>query len=356
VLPTRTPAVAIHGTHTRGPCRTARKGLVVSGTRWRLAALAPALAGVLLLAGCGDGNDGPRWDARAVSASQAAAGVTPVLVNSNVGVGETRLAFGFFRTDQSLLAEAAVTAHLFRLGDDPEAQPSAGEAAGELALKPVALVQGVDHLHADGVVHAHTGLVATIYVATATLDTPGWWGAALDVRGGDVAVEGMRLTFFVQDHTSEPAVGDPAPATRQRTLADAPIEDLDSTLPPNPGLHERTIADALAERRPLVVAFATPAFCQTQFCGPVMESVVIPAWERYRERVDFIHIEPWDLPKAREGSLAPVDAVREWGLLSEPFVFVIDGDGKIAAKFEGIVGADELDAAIEQVLSAGGAR
>ena len=100
-----------------------------------------------------------------------------------------------------------------------------------------------------------------------------------------------------------------------------------------------------------MIAFATPAFCQTQFCGPVMETVVIPAWQRYRDRVQFIHVEPWDLTKARNGSLVPVDAVQQWGLLSEPFVFVIDADGKVAAKFEGIVGADELDAAIEQVLA-----
>lgn len=310
-----------------------------------------ALLGALLLAGCGGDDAGLQWDARSIAASQKAAGITPGLVNSNVGVGETRLAFAFYLPDRSLLEDASVTVHLFRLAAEPERDPAVSEAAADLELKPVSLAQEVDHAHSDGTVHPHTGASATIYVGTAMLDRAGTWGAAVDVHGGGVAVDGMLVTFFVQEQTSEPAVGDAAPATRQLTLADAPILELDSTEPPNPGLHDRTIADALSEHRPLVVAFATPAFCQTQFCGPVMESVVIPAWQRYGDRVQFVHVEPWDLKQARAGTLVPVDAIREWGLLSEPFVFVIDADGRVAAKFEGIVGAAELDAAIEAVLA-----
>lgn len=315
--------------------------------------MAFALAGGLLLAGCGGGGDGPQWDSRSIAATLEGAGVTPVLVNSNVGVGETRLAFGFFRDDRSLLEGAVVTARLFRLDDNPEDNPGVAESAGDLELQPVSLVGATDHAHTDGTVHVHTAGGATMYVGTTMLDRPGRWGASLDVHGGGVDVDGMLVTFSVQEHTSEPAVGDPVPPTKQRTLADAPIAELDSTNPPNPGLHDRTIADALAEQRPIVVAFATPAFCQTQFCGPVMESVVIPAWQRYGDRVQFVHIEPFDLSQARAGTLMPIDAVREWGLLSEPFVFVIDADGRVSVKLEGIVGVEELDAAIEKVLANG---
>ena len=38
----------------------------------------------------------------------------------------------------------------------------------------------------------------------------------------------------------------------------------------------------------------------------------------------------------------PVDAVNEWGLPTEPYTFVVDGNGKVSAKFEGISAADEL--------------
>ena len=48
------------------------------------------------------------------------------------------------------------------------------------------------------------------------------------------------------------------------------------------------------------------------------------------------------------GRLTPVMA--EWGLPSEPWTFVVDGEGIVRAKYEGFVGADELRDAIDETL------
>ena len=53
-----------------------------------------------------------------------------------------------------------------------------------------------------------------------------------------------------------------------------------------------------------------------------------------------------------DGQLQPVDAALEGGLPVEPYLFLLDEEGKVFAKFEGIVGGDELRAAVEDVLSA----
>jgi len=45
----------------------------------------------------------------------------------------------------------------------------------------------------------------------------------------------------------------------------------------------------------------------------------------------------------------PADAVTEWKLLSEPYLFVLDRGGVITAKFEGPVSLAELDAALAKV-------
>ena len=50
-------------------------------------------------------------------------------------------------------------------------------------------------------------------------------------------------------------------------------------------------------------------------------------------------------------SLAVVNSV-EWGIPVEPYLFVLDADGRVFARFEGVVGGDELRAAVEDVLSA----
>ncbi len=112
-------------------------------------------------------------------------------------------------------------------------------------------------------------------------------------------------------------------------------------------MHEMTIAEAVESGRPTVVAFATPAFCQSRVCGPLMDSVVDPLFQRYGGRVNFVHVEPYDLEKARQGEIVVVPEVEEWGLQTEPWLFIIDRQGRIAAKFEAIVAVEE----VEQVLN-----
>lgn len=41
----------------------------------------------------------------------------------------------------------------------------------------------------------------------------------------------------------------------------------------------------------------------------------------------------------------------EWGLETEPWVFIVGSDGRIAAKFEGIVSFEELEAAMRKELA-----
>jgi hypothetical protein len=124
----------------------------------------------------------------------------------------------------------------------------------------------------------------------------------------------------------------------QTTLRDVDdITEIDSSSPPRPEMHELTIAEAIDSGWPTVVAFATPAFCQSRVCGPLMDAVVDPLFERYADRVVFVHVEPFDLAKARGGELIPVPAVDEWGLQTEPWLFIIDQEGRVAGKFEAIV-------------------
>jgi hypothetical protein len=46
------------------------------------------------------------------------------------------------------------------------------------------------------------------------------------------------------------------------------------------------------------------------------------------------------------GQLQPNDASKAFTLLSEPWIFVVDGNGHVTGSFEVIVGPDELKSAI----------
>ncbi len=45
-------------------------------------------------------------------------------------------------------------------------------------------------------------------------------------------------------------------------------------------------------------------------------------------------------------NLEVVPAVQEWGLTSEPWVFVVDALGNVAGRFEGVVDPEEIEAAL----------
>lgn len=337
----------------------------------RIAMIACAGAAALALAACG-GNEVSGWDAQSVSQSTEGVPFQPQLVNSNLGVGQNRIAVALFNEEGGLVSDAEIEVRLYRLAADPQSEPAVAEAAGEVTLTPRTLDINPEHASrfdppaADDAQRAastlpaftdaeqrvaHEGDLTTVFVANVEFDRSGWWGFAINATVEGTEYRDLLLRTFVQEHTSEPAIGDPAPPSRQATLADAEITDISSAENPIAGMLEMTVADALQTGKPVVVAFVTPAFCQTRFCGPVLEQIVVPAYEQYNDRAIFIHVEPYVLAKARtEGVLEPVPAVTEWGLRSEPIIFVIGTDGRIVAKFEGILEVTELTEAIEAAL------
>jgi len=147
--------------------------------------------------------------------------------------------------------------------------------------------------------------------------------------------------------------GDPVPRSRQLTTADvADVSEIDSSFPPRPHMHGITVAEALSLGRPSVIAFATPAYCESRHCGPIMESVMDPLYAKYANQASFVHIEPYQLNELRNGQgQVPVPAALEWGIQTEPWIFVVDKRGHLTAKFEGIASADEVEAALQKALN-----
>ena len=191
-----------------------------------------------------------------------------------------------------------------------------------------------------------------VYVAEVSFDRAGRWGVEVRVTLAGDELDPVPFRFDVLEETPEPALGDAAPASRQFTLADvADISEIDSSYPPRPHMHDVTAGDALAGGKPLVIAFATPAFCESRTCGPVMDTVMDPLYEKHKDEAVFIHIEPYQLRELREGAgEIHVEATTEWGIQTEPWIFVVGRDGKVAAKFEGIVALAEVETALAEAL------
>ncbi len=274
-----------------------------------------------------------------------------MVTTSELVVGQSRFAFGLMKAGK-LLQSAGVVLRLYAL-DRSEAKLS-GEFAA--IYQPIQMSRnGAEvHQHSDGTRHVHDSDsdVRGLYVAYINFPRAGEWGVQIAAPQRNGLSETASFTVTVVDAPTTPAIGTAAP--RSRNLIATDVEDLraiDTSSAPDPRLHQVRIADAIAQHKPQMIVFATPQFCTSRMCGPVVD-IVRGLLPRYRDRVAFTHQEIWQ--DFAEKKMFPT--VEEWRLDTEPWIFVVDRDGIIRNKFEGLVTERELESALRQVVKLGAAR
>jgi hypothetical protein len=197
-----------------------------------------------------------------------------------------------------------------------------------------------------------------LYRAMVDFGHAGTWGLeAIQDPGSDQARVG-RFVFDVRPSGTTPAIGDSVKPEDTPTATDAAgIAAISTDDDPDPDFYTTSISGALAAHEPFVVVFATPAFCRSATCGPTLDLVKQVAAD-YKGRLTFIHVEPYQLQMtgghlqpvlSADNNPIPIGPVEDWGLPTEPYVFVVGADGNLTAKFEGIASADELHAAFDAV-------
>jgi hypothetical protein len=184
--------------------------------------------------------------------------------------------------------------------------------------------------------------------------------ARLPLQAGDkqwivVQPHGVQFQGYqLLDVKREPVaigIGDEAPASDTPTTATKPANRITTAKPPDVGLLRYSVKDSVESGKPFVVAFATPAFCQSRTCGPTVD-VVDEVRKRFEDRgIRFIHVEIYEDNLPGNGVN---EWVREWKLPSEPWVFVVGADGVVKDRFEGALSVGELSASVQEHLLGGG--
>ena len=131
------------------------------------------------------------------------------------------------------------------------------------------------------------------------------------------------------------------------------LKEITSSKIPDPGLYQISVANAINTDMPTVVTFASPAYCQTATCGPQV-AILSKVKDDYIGRVNFIHIEVYENHYDIGGDFSKAKIsphLEEWGILTEPFTFLIDREGRIGKKFEGFVSNVELSDALIVMLN-----
>jgi hypothetical protein len=313
--------------------------------RVRRVGLAVVLAGAILasalVAGCGllpgghAGTPAPLFGAGYPVYHDAATGIRTILGTPDLAVGSRRVAFVMSDPANGVIRASGVAVDSFFYPD----------GAGGTREGPIERSAATFYAFPYG--------SRGIDVARIAFDRAGTWGLDVHVPRPDGTTATVTFTFPVAQHTKALDVGDPAPTSRNRTLADvASAAQLTTSATPNPALYQVSIAGALAAHRPFVVVFTSPAFCTNELCGPEVD-VLGELQAQYGDRADFIHVDLYTNPDQIQGDLTRAvrnPILKQWRVPTDEWTFIVGADGRIAARFESFATAAEIRAALLPVL------
>jgi hypothetical protein len=188
------------------------------------------------------------------------------------------------------------------------------------------------------------GGVRRIYVAHLRIPRPGRYWLVAEPLGAKVQALGA---IDVAARSRSVAVGARAPRSDTPTLATAPASQITTSVPPDRPLLRYSVAQSLSAHAPFVVTFATPKFCTSRTCGPVVDVVEAVRTQFASRGIRFIHVEVF---QGNDPTRGYNRWMRQWGLRSEPWVFLVGRDGRVKAKFEGSVSQAELAASVRAHL------
>jgi hypothetical protein len=188
---------------------------------------------------------------------------------------------------------------------------------------------------------------ASTVLYTTSLDFPknGEWRVGALIKDGGELTARVLTSAQVGQFKDIPKVGQRPPAIHTPTPASVggDLSKLTTRSPPE-RMNEADFHDVLG-KKPIVLLFATPKFCQSRVCGPVVDAAS-QVQRTYGKQVEFIHMEIY---KDNEPAKGVRPQVRAFHLPSEPWLFVIDRQGVIRTSIEGAFDVGELTRAVKGV-------
>jgi hypothetical protein len=309
--------------------------------------------GVALLATACTGSNDPPTPSPTPGAS--ASSLAMEVASSDLAVGGPQhFELGIYSSDGQgvkLLSFGHMSFDFSFLGD--------GSAAPQPGPQAIGTYVGAFGTHQGGPAPAFTdpNEARGVYQADVGFDEAGIWQVDATVALPGAGTQSLSTHFVVAAKHSLPAPGDQAQRTENLTVHSKGVPSaavdsraLDGAPVPDPDLHQTTIADALSQHRPILVIFATPAYCVSIMCGPETDGVQDLA-KRFADRAVFIHVEIWRNFQNSVVNKAAADwaCCNETGDLTEPWLFLIGADGVIVDRWGPLFDPGEVAKELEQL-------
>lgn len=274
--------------------------------------------------------------------------------------GENRFPVGVFQLDHTQVPDARVALYFAKAPPLKKARGGATDEeaiaeARERALDAPAIgpfPAAVESLATLPAFRARTttddpDAASVVYVTQVDFPADGEWRAAALIDQGDELTATLLPSAMVGKISSVPRVGERAPPIHTPTVADAggDLEQITTRIPPDTQ-NRADYADVLG-KKPILLLFATPQFCQSRVCGPVVD-VAEQVKQDYGDEVEFIHMEIYKDNEPRQGTRPQV---RAFHLPSEPWAFAIDRRGVVTATIEGAFGVEQLTRVVRRLAA-----
>lgn len=344
--------------------------------RRALAALACLLAlAAIALSGCGGGSDEGTGSSSTVAESQPAppkgefpsadgktlaevleaADAPSELVVSPAALvfnkGENRYPFGVFKRDRTQVPDAEVALYFARVpGQKAHSGAAEGSAAARKAEKRALdepavgpFPASIESMQTQPAFRAQTttsdpDAASVVYSTEVDFPADGEWRIAALIKQGGETTATLLPSAVVGAYKEVPQVGQKAPLIHTPTPGDVggDLSKITTRIPPDTQ-NKVDYADVFG-KEPIVLLFATPQFCESRVCGPVVD-VAEQVKQIYGDKAAFIHMEIY---RDNDPSNPVRPQVTAFHLPNEPWLFAIGRDGRIKAEIQGAFGVEEL--------------
>jgi len=215
----------------------------------------------------------------------------------------------------------------------------------------------VSHDHVGDVdpAHQHADLFR-YYPARLTLPEPGVYDLVVSITGTGTGSSGrstvsasLPVQAFDPAEVTVPLPGDPMPVVTTPTWDDrAGVDRICTRVEPCP-FHHLDFALVVGRGQPTALLVATPAYCSTAYCGPVLDTLIEASASA--PGVTIVHAEVYANVEQVGGNLADpalrlAPAVDQIGLTFEPSLFLIDSTGTLVDRIDNVFDLTESTAAL----------
>ena len=153
-----------------------------------------------------------------------------------------------------------------------------------------------------------------------------------------IAVMSLVVTACAMDDSSL-KIGMTAPSLRTKTLADVDgdFSRITTYRYPDERMYQVSLDDALASNKPIILEFATPGHCTV--CDTQLQ-VLKGLLAKYEGEVLFLHMDQYQNP----------EAFKAFGVIGDPWTYVIDSSRTVRYKQAGRMLYGELDMIVAGIL------